>query len=287
MDTPEQDFTSDTRREPGEVRRLLSQCRWPSLEEPYHTALVQAVTYILDRVPDLLGIIASGSIVRGTPALTSDLDIYAIHSRPVRQRVQRWFNSIPAEIFVNPPDQIPRYIEREHTQARPITAHMISTGFIVIALDPVIEELQAIAAAAYAKPPDPSPERLTSSRYMAAAHLEDGLDMLDERPETAKMILTLAVYDMLHYRFLEMNRFRPRDKDLLTTLEVVDADLATLAHRFFQAQSLSATVELAKRIADRTIQTYGFFEWASTPERLPAADDGQAQDKDPAQRTVI
>ena len=97
--------------------------------------------------------------------------------------------------------------------------------------------------------------------------------MLDEQPETAKMILTLAVYDMLHYRFLAANRFRPRDKDLLEALTPLDADLAATARAFFAQPSLSLAVDLAKDIADRTIETYGFFEWATPPERIAPPND--------------
>lgn len=267
---------------PQQVAERLALCRWPAMEEPYHSALHQAVAFIVQHVPDLLGITVSGTIVRGTPARSSDLDIYVLRRRSERQRVQRWFNTVPAEIFINPPHQIPRYIEKEGAAARPITAHMLSTGFTVIELHPVVAELRALATAAYARHPDLSSEQLTSARYMAATRLEDALDMLDERPETAKMILTLAVYDMLHYRFMRANQFRPRDKDLLNALAVLDPSLAEVAFKFFGAQTLESAVTLAKCIADRTIETYGFFEWASTPEKVAAPDDDEARDKDQA-----
>jgi hypothetical protein len=267
---------------PQEIQDRLSRCQWPALSEPYREALRQAVTFILGHVPDLLGIIASGTIVRGTPAPSSDLDLYVIRGEPRRQRIQRWFNGVPAEIFINPPHQVRRYLEEEHAAARPITAHMISTGHTVLAMDPIVSELKALAAETYDRQPHLSSQRLTAARYMAAARLEDALDVLDDRPETAKMMLTLAVHDMLHYRFLAANRFSPRDKDLLKALSSWDDRLAMLAEAFFRARTPDEAAALAKRIADQTIETYGFFEWTSEPEDVPALGNGHSLDKDQA-----
>lgn len=274
--TPPQERVCDP-LSPQEIAARLARCQWPPLASPYREALRQAVAFILHHVPDLLGIVASGTIIRGTPAPSSDLDIYVIRSRSERQRVQRWFSHVPTEIFINPLHQVRRYLAEEHIAARPITAHLLSTGFTVIAIDPVIAELKDVATAAYARRPDPTPERLTAARYMAACRLEDALDILDARPETAKMMLTLAVYEMLHYRFLEVNQFRPRDKDLLQALDRLDQDLAAIAQAFFRAQPLDVAVDLAKRIADRTIRTYGFFEWASAPEVVAVAGEDDRQ----------
>lgn len=86
----------------------LKECTWPDLSEPYSLALQQAVEFIAARF-DPLGIIACGSILRGMPDPSSDLDMYVIHHRPLRQRIQKTFNSVPSEIFVNPPAEIERY----------------------------------------------------------------------------------------------------------------------------------------------------------------------------------
>lgn len=263
-----------------DVTQKLQQCTWPQLSAPYDAALRQAVIFIFQHVPDLVAITASGTIIRGTPAASSDLDIYVIRRRPERQRIQRWFNNVPAEIFINPAHQVPRYLDTEHKAARPITAHLLVTGFTIYATGKTLAEIKALARTALNRRPDLSTEQLMSARYMAAARLEDGLDMLDERPETAMMILTLAVYDMLHYRFLMTNQFRPRDKDLLDRLAALDAPLAARAKAFFRASSPQDAAILAKRIADDTIETHGFFEWASSPETIPL-DAPSAQDKRP------
>jgi predicted nucleotidyltransferase len=134
----------------------------------------EAVQFILKRF-DVLGIVAAGTIVRGSPAATSDLDIYVIQRPPFRQRVQKFFNGIPTEIFVNPPAMIEKYFIEERAARRPLTAHMLATGFVVLELDPVIGQLRQRAAEVLADSPADNPENFTMARYLAAALYEDAL----------------------------------------------------------------------------------------------------------------
>lgn len=90
----------------------MSDLHWPELAEPYATALRDAVTLILDRF-EVWGIIAAGTPLIGTPDRASDLDIYVVHAKPQRRRLQRWCNRVPVEIFVNPPQSIRRYFTAE------------------------------------------------------------------------------------------------------------------------------------------------------------------------------
>jgi hypothetical protein len=236
------------------------------LAPPYDEALRQAVIFILERVPDILGIVVSGTIIRGTPSPTSDLDIYAIRRKAERQRTQRWFNGVPAEIFVNPPDRVRGYIAREHQEARPITAHMLATGHCVLAEDPVVEELRTLAREMLSTPPDVPAQRRIGLRYGAATRFEDATDSASVDPEAARMIMGHAVRDMVHVWFLEAGQFIPRDKDLLTALQAQAPELGTLVRQFYRSPSLDEALALAHEIADRTIRTYGFFEWESGPE---------------------
>jgi len=232
------------------------------------------VAFILARCPDVRGIVVSGTIVRGNPGPSSDLDIYVIRREPQRQRVQKFFNGVPAEIFINPGEKVPDYFAVEQRDGRPITAHMLGTGFTILDRDGVIASLQERARQILQTPPDPGPATFTVARYMVAARYEDATDVVATHPETAnapstvRMILGLAVHEMLSYHFLAAHRFVPRDKDLLDVLETWDAPLADLARRFYAAPTLEAALAAAEQIADRTIATHGFFEWESPPETL-------------------
>ena len=84
------------------MKNMMSQCKWPDLPEKYGKALREAVRFILNRF-DVSGIVAAGTIIEGNPDLSSDLDVYVIHRKLFRQRIQKFFNDVPAEIFVNPP----------------------------------------------------------------------------------------------------------------------------------------------------------------------------------------
>jgi hypothetical protein len=256
------------------AQRMLAQCQWPTLASPYAEALQEAVRFILARFNDTLGIIASGTILRGNPAPSSDLDIYVIRERPVRQRIQKFFNrtsktrGVPTEIFVNPASQVLKYFTEEHEAGRPLTAHMLATGFTILQVSPVVSDLQQRARERLTHLPQLDTERLTTMRYMAAARYEDGTDVAETDPETAIMILSVAVHDMLTYYFLNAGRYVPRDKDLLGVLGDMDGALAGLVRAFFGAQEIDRRLALAEQIADYTIETHGFFEWESTPEEV-------------------
>jgi len=252
---------------------LLEQCHWPALAAPYDDALRQAVDFILERVSDMIAIMACGSILRGSPSASSDLDIYVLRKKLEPQRVQRWFNGVPAEIFINPPGQVQKYIDQERHDGRPITAHMLATGHVVLTLDDSLSELQALAKDALSARPDPSAERLVTARYMAAIRFEDATDIWEARPEAARMILNMAVYDMLRYYYLEANQFFPRDKDLLVVLATLDPHLSDLAQRYYSESSPDRVIDIAHQIADHTIKTFGFFEWESAPEAVTIRDD--------------
>lgn len=214
----------------------------------------------------MAGIIASGTILRGNPGPSSDLDIYVIHTQPIRQRVQKYFNGVPAEIFVNPVASILRYFEEEGREGRPITAHMLATGHVILSRDPVVgrirDKAQKLLKAGY----QADEAYLTQVRYLSATRFEDGLDVVKDDPATALMFFNQAVPEMLAYYFRKSGQPIPRAKELLACLDQHNPVLAGLAREFYHASDLDRRVELAKQIADQTIQTRGFFEWESAIE---------------------
>lgn len=69
-----------------------------ALAEPYASALREAVDFILAEL-EPVGIVASGTIIRGTAHRNTDLDLYVVRLGTHRRRVQRFFRGVPAEIF--------------------------------------------------------------------------------------------------------------------------------------------------------------------------------------------
>jgi hypothetical protein len=253
--------------ESSTISFALMALHWPDLAEPYRQALHEAVDLVLARYA-VWGIIASGSILRGAADSSSDLDIYVVHAQPVRQRLQRRFAGVPAEIFVNPPAQIRRYFAEERD--RPSTAHMLATGCVVLDEHPVVAELQAEARTWLATPPNLSEAQLTWRRYMAADAYDNARDVADRDRATADLILHDAVRQMLEYAFLAANRHLPRVKAMLAALAELDPALGRLASDYYTATTSPARFALAAEIAQRTLHTTGFFAWESTPEEITA-----------------
>lgn len=253
--------------EHGKTRKqaVFDRCNWPDLAEKYDLALREAVRFVLQRF-DVSGIVVSGTIVRGNPDLTSDLDIYVVHRGAFRQRIQKFFNGVPAEIFVNPPHAIRRYFVGECKAGRPCTAHMLTTGFVVLARDPVVDDLRTQARDLLAHPPESTPLGLDIARYTVACVYEDAMDVVERDPATAQMLLSRAVHDMLGFCFKKADLFVPRHKELLRALAEIDPGTAEMASEFFTAADLDTQLRLAEQLADRTIGVRGFFEWETAPE---------------------
>lgn len=245
----------------------IEQCRWPSLPEPYAQALREAVAFILEKF-DALGIVAAGTVVSGNPGPSSDLDICVINTEQKRQRIQRFFAKVPCEIFVNPVKAIEHNFVSDRKDGRPVTAHMLATGFVVLERDPAVEQLRRCAREMLDTRPNPDTQQLTSFRYGAALTLEDARDVAETRPATATMILCSAIHAMITYFFLKSDRFIPRDNDMLDVLHTIDAGLAVLIQEFYETPNLERRLELAEDIASRTIKAQGFFEWESELEQV-------------------
>jgi hypothetical protein len=225
-----------------------------------------------------LGIIASGTIIRGHPHASSDLDILVLHDASFRRRVQRYFNGVPTEILINPPHKVRSYFVEEHRDGRLITTHMVASGVVVYDADPVVEELRAESRDWLARAITVSPEQLVRERYIAATRLEDGADVSATDGPTATMFLTQAVIGMLEFSLRARGEPLPRGKELLATIAAEDPDLARIAVAFFSAVTPAARLAAAETIGDRTIGARGFFEWDSGPEPVtPPTSEASAQ----------
>ncbi len=238
----------------------------PNLPSPYAEALAAAIDFILGRY-DVWGIVAAGTIVQGNPDPSSDLDVFVVHAQPQRQRVQRYFQGVPTEIFVNSPAAIRRYFAEEVT--RPSTAHMLARGVVVVDRHPVVAELISEARRWLATPPNLSDVQLTMRCYLAADALDNARDIAVRDPANATLILHDAVRAMLDIAFLGANQPLPRAKAMLAALIQLDPALGELARRYYHADSTAARLALATAMAEHTLQTTGFFEWETPLEVWP------------------
>ena len=239
---------------------------FPPLEEPYAAALHDAVAFVVERFPTVSAIAACGTIVRGTPDRASDLDLHVIHAEPWFQRLQRIFRGVPAEIFVNPEFQVSRYLASQSDDGRPITAHMLATGYAVYDPHGVLSRLRSEARRVLDAGPPPPHDRVRP-KYLIASVYEDATDVADSDPHTARLFANRAVQEALEQAFRRRGRFIPRPKELLSLLAELDPELHGLAIAFIDESDHRIAVETAGLILDRVVGVRGLFEWESTPQR--------------------
>lgn len=245
----------------------LAACRWPVLDEPYAAALRQAVAYIFDNYAPI-GIVVGGSVLRGQGNAGSDLDIYVVHEEGWRQRVQKRCNGVPVEMFVNPPGQARRYFAKERQAGRPITAHLLTSGFVVYAAGSTLQELQDEAAQALEQRPDLSEQALQVQRYFVVDLLDNAADVLEQSPETALFLLEQVMPRLIAYAYLSANRPLPRMKEMLDRLDEVDGELKRQAIHYYTSASLAEKQAAALAFARQSLGVTTFFEWASEPETV-------------------
>lgn len=239
---------------------------WPTLNPPYDEALHQAVTLIKAHVPDHIAIWACGSVVRGEGHASSDLDLYVLREKPERQRLQRWFNGVPAEIFINPLVMIERYFVDERQAGRPLTAHMLATGVVVVqhnavVVSALIEQAQQQLAAG----PNHSAIQLEMRRYGVATIVEDVRDVIGEDETTAAHLLTHALHAILNYYYLSRNQWLPRAKTMLHRLP---DDMRAQVEQFYHTPVILQRLAIVEQLAEAVIGAVGFYAWDMPAEMV-------------------
>jgi len=239
-----------------------SELDWPLLAAPYDAALRAAVADVLTAY-EPIAIIAAGSVLRGQGGPTSDIDLYVLHAAPFRQRLQRRYEGVPFEIFINPPQQVRHYFAEEHAAARPITAHILTTGSVVLDRDPILQDLRTEAAIWLNTPPAPGDDALRWRRYQIADELDNARDVVESDPACAALILHSAVSRLVEYAFLARGQNLPRQKATLTALAALDPEAGATVRAFYAAADASARLELVMRLAQHVTGAISFFTWDS------------------------
>lgn len=241
---------------------------FPALYTAQRAALHEAMIYVQQRY-DPLGIIAGGSIIRGNGGPTSDFDIYVIHDKPYRQRIQKRFSGVPAEIFVNNAASVRSYFPSECKAGRPITAHILATGVPLLKRDEVVDQLIGEAHEWLKKRPDLTAAELLWKRYLIVDLLDNARDLLEDDPANASLFLHDAVRAMVDYAFLAVNRNLPRVKESITVLEQEQPAIGKLLRSYYEADHHQLRFSVAEQIAVQLLGTAEFFEWETEPERFP------------------
>jgi predicted nucleotidyltransferase len=233
------------------------------------SAFKEAVGFVFENFDSVIGVFACGSVTRGAHDATSDIDLYVVHHGDFRQRVQKFFGGVPAEIFVNPPRRTRHSFEEEWRSKRLIVSHMLGTGVLVWHADPVVLELREEAKTFLNRLPE-IPSDLTYLRYRLATGFEDAADKLERDPATARLILFAVLEGLMEFAFLKACKCVPRFKDWLLEFRRAYPSLGDLFERCYRSDALTEQFDLAGQLMDALVGARGFFQWSSEPEVVPA-----------------
>lgn len=236
------------------------------MDSHYRIALDQALAWIKSNYT-ATGIIVSGSIIRGNPNKNSDFDIFVIHDGLFRQRVQKLFNKVPCEIFVNNIEHVYHYFESELADNRPVSANIIATGQLYMGNDN--QKIAALIddAKKYILLPKPlTDEQLIFYKYAIANLLEDATDIYTTDKITTLYILDKVVIDIIHFIFYVKQHPLPRLKDRIENLLELDPVIGNLIMKYYGEKSVEEKYKLTKQMVLDLTGVTGFFEWNSAPE---------------------
>jgi predicted nucleotidyltransferase len=245
---------------------------WPNLNEHYLDSLKEGTRWIIDNF-NPSGIIVTGTIVRGNPDVSSDFDVFVIHNNNFRQRIQKIFKSIPFEIFVNPSSSIIKNIKDEYKTRMQCTSHMLATGYVLLNKSNIVNDLVTNAKSYLNKQPEYDEKQAEILRYKAAILLEDAIDIKDKDVGMANIFISDSVQAILDWFYYKEHLFMPRKKDLIVNTEEINYEIGKYARNVLESIHIEDKIDYLKRLADRTIMTYGFFEWESRREEVETEEN--------------
>ena len=236
------------------------------MNEYYATALDQAISWIEANF-QAIGIVVSGSIMRGNSNANSDFDIFVIHEGNFRQRIQKTFNGVPCEIFVNNPARIYSYFDNELIANRPVSANMLLTGKVVKGNDhQAIRDLLDKAKEFAGKCPGRTELQNLATRYEIATLYEDATDLLKTDEITAAWFLDKVVLRCIDFAFLMNGKPLPRPKERINQLQSILPEPGVLVKKYYEAIDTPGKYEIAGQIVEILVGKTGFFEWSTEPE---------------------
>jgi len=247
-----------------EARMLDQNERLSALSPIHREALKRAVDFIAERFQPT-GILVAGTIIRGEGHANSDLDFAVIHDKPWRQRVQRFENGIPVEIFVNPLFQWEKTFASEVRSGQPSMLGICSTGIAVYDRGTDLAELVTKAQQRYTDGPRVSTEHLTGLRYALVTQFEDAADIENADLERSNAYVINSLQQAARLFILQSGQWLPREKRLFDRLADLDPRLGSQLRAVFAAPR-TAWVELAAPIVERVAGTTRFFGWESEPQ---------------------
>lgn len=214
----------------------------------------------------LLGVLATGSRVHGTPGPNSDLDAHVVIDTPRRQRRNFVLDGVEIELFLNPPFRVRGYFADRHVG----TLHMFAFGRPIYDPSGLVAQLQAEAQAIWAAGPAPLPPgEAWHPRYFLADMLRDLADIGDEANATLQIARIVELALATHYRL--SGRWPAKPTRHLADVAGWSPQSAELAVNALTPLPLAERRAAAERLADLVLAPIGGpmpLEWQNDWERL-------------------
>ena len=237
------------------------------IPERYRRALDTVLTELAS-VTEPVGIVLTGSVIHGTAAETSDLDVAILHDLPWRQRVQRVVDGVPVECFINSDGWWQHTLDSEAAAGRSPAAHFLARGLIWRDTDGRMRDLQRTAQAYVDAGPQVSSDTLLAAKYSAVATLEDGGDIVTIDEDRSRWLLLDAIDKALRYHYLINQIWIPREKDLFADVDRRWPEIGASVRHAYRTNSVVALHIIAKSIVHLTTGEVRFFNWSSTPQEM-------------------
>jgi hypothetical protein len=220
----------------------------------------------------LLGVLATGSRIHGTPGPNSDLDAHVVIDAPRRQRRNFVLQGVEIELFLNPPFRVRGYFADRHAG----TLHMFAFGRPIYDPTGLVAQLQAEAQAIWAAGPAPLPPgEAWHPRYFLADLLRDLADIEDEASARLQVGRIVELALTTHYRL--SGRWPEKPTRWLADLARWSPEAAELAADALAGPALPERRAVAERLAALVLAPIGGLmplgwqnEWEqlAPPERM-------------------
>ena len=220
---------------------------------------------------DLLGVLATGSRVYGTPGATSDLDVHVLIAPARRQRRNIVLDGVEVELFINPPFQVRRYMQDQ----RGMDPHMFTFGRAIYDPHGVVAELQAEARAIWQAGPPPL-ANAWMPRYGVADLLRDLEDVGARDEPTANLLIAQIVERLIENHCRLKRRWPEKPKRRLADLDRWDQEAAALARAALSCGPLADRRAALDRLAAHVLAPIGGvmpLEWRTEWEELEPTND--------------
>jgi hypothetical protein len=197
---------------------------------------------------DLLGVLAAGSRVHGTPGPSSDLDMHVVLASSRTRRRIMLVDGVEVEQLFNPLALIHEYIKKNA-----VDCSMFALGLILYDPQGIMADLKAEAKVLWALGPAMIPtQEIWQHRYLPSDLLGD-LSDVDEADEATIALIVAQICSQLletHYRLHQ--HWKPKAKRCLNDLAQWDVLATQLARNALACTSLAerraALVSLSEHI---------------------------------------